>query len=107
MIEIAVRHGPFTFRVQEDDLKSAISRISTLQEMPTECPRCGAPLRLTHRVVTSGKSTYNYYGLTCLGDDPHATDFGAYQDDERQLFYDAKRPWRTRAEIAAERENGH
>ncbi len=104
MIEIAVRHGPFTFRVQDDDLKSAISRISTLQEMPSACPRCGAALRFTHRVVVSGKSTYNYYGLACSSETPHFTDFGAYQDDERQLYYDAKRPWRTRAEIAAERE---
>ena len=101
MIEIAVRHGPYTVRVEESDLKTAIAKMSVLQELPQACPRCGSPWRFVLRNV--GKHTF--YSLACLGEDPHHVDLGQYQDDERELYYDQKREWLTRAEIAALRTN--
>jgi hypothetical protein len=98
-VEIAVRHGPYTFRVTGDDLKDAVMKMSALQELPRLCPRCNAHLRFVYR--TAGK--HSFYGLECLGEEPHAVDLGQYQDDPRQLYFDRSKPWRTRAEIASER----
>lgn len=94
-IEIAVRHGPYTFRVVEDDIKTAVTMMSALQELPKTCPVCDARLRFDTRVAQGNA----FYSLVCSGEDPHRVDLGQYKDDERQLYYDREKPWLTRAEI--------
>lgn len=94
-IELAVRHGPLTIRATGESPKEVVRAVAAFQDLPTNCPRCGAPLRFTYRTAAK----YAYYGLACNGETPHFVDLGQYQDDERELFYDHKKEWHTRAEI--------
>lgn len=58
--------------------------------LPTQCPKCQAPLVLEYTTP----QTYKYYKLKCTGPTPHAVNLGQKQIDS-SLYYDRAKTWET------------
>ena len=70
-------------KINGQDEKDIIMRVSFWSQLPTKCPMCEANLKLSYRFA-QGK--YHYYGLVCNGKTKHKCNFGS-RSDSGELFY--------------------
>lgn len=78
----------FSVELSSESVKEIIEQASFWSSLPKVCPLCKSLVTFTHRQTKDGD---NYWGMACLGQTKHESNFGVYKNTERGLYY--KREW--------------
>ena len=97
---ISIQLGNVTITQAAENLKDAIRKSQFLQDIPRNCPICGAELRFnTYKAKGTKENTknkeYEYFGVKCVGNPQHSLNFHEYSETAKGFYLKADDEWTT------------